>query len=134
MTPPLCVVCHQQPVRTRRAGRPVKRGLRIIDGLSWNWFCSQRCAGKDCGRTNITSGRVQLAIKRAERARRRRAWERTVEEVRREVRLFMGYGVPKNVAIEALTGLVKAIRQRASDAVYHEQVRKPRRAAAKAAA
>jgi hypothetical protein len=106
--------------------------LRIIDGVSWNWFCSKRCSGRDCGRTNIQSGRVQLAIQRAAEGRRRRAALRQVAEVADEVRVLMHYGMPKPLAIATLTRLVKRAREQASAAMYYELVGKARREAARA--
>lgn len=127
MTPPRCIVCRRRPVRQRRAGRPLKRPLRIIDGLSWNWVCSQRCAGRDCGRANISTGRVQLAIERSREGRMRAAERRAEQLVADEVRSLISYGVPRSIAVATLTSLVRRTSQQLKDRLYHEWVRKPRR-------
>lgn len=99
----------------------------MIDGVSWNWFCSKRCSGLDCGRTNVTSQRVRLAVARAMEARRRLARQRAIAEVADEVRALVAYGVPRTVAIATLSRLISRTRAQLKDQFYHEYVRKPRR-------
>lgn len=45
---PLCIHCHLKPVgRLYGVAVPGKRGLRLIDGARWKWFCSTACSAID---------------------------------------------------------------------------------------
>jgi hypothetical protein len=45
MTPPLCLECHEQPVK-----RSYEKGpKRLQDGIAWRSYCSKACAARTVG-------------------------------------------------------------------------------------
>lgn len=69
MRPPLCIECHVHAVRRHRNARTPKRGLRIIDGIAWRWFCGRVCTGRHIGATYV--GQAALAGSKAHQANAR---------------------------------------------------------------
>lgn len=72
MTSPTCtaVGCYN-PVRRKTGTIVPKCGDRIVDGLRWGWFCSQRCAGLTTGQKNyhLEAFKVSVRTRRERRIR-----------------------------------------------------------------
>jgi hypothetical protein len=62
MTPPLCIHCHQRPVRRARSNEWPKCGTRTIDGVRWRWSCSPACNGHLRAAKDLHSPRSREAI------------------------------------------------------------------------
>jgi hypothetical protein len=68
MKPPLCIECNTTPVRRHENAPTPKRGIRMVDGIAWRWFCSRVCA---CRHTGATNHSLAGSIANAARARQR---------------------------------------------------------------
>jgi len=68
MIAPMCVGCHREKVK-RKSNRnpPGPRGLRTIEGITWNWFCSHGCAGRATNNLAVSEGRLKRWRQRAQR-------------------------------------------------------------------
>ena len=78
MTPPLCILpgCSKPVKRGWGELSPSARGLRIVDGQRWRWFCSAGCATVD---RMASKGREQAAA--ASRANRMRCEQRIIQRL-----------------------------------------------------
>lgn len=133
MTAPTCLCGCGRRVRPRTHRQRVPNlGLRVVDGVSWNWFRSRRCSGRHRGRSNIATGAFRVAVEHARLARYEAADKRLAADVADEARTLTALGVPKPVALATLTRLVLRTRRQLRDRLYHEWFRKPRRKAAAA--
>lgn len=75
MSTPLCAHCVERPVK-RAYGRVTftEWGPRVVDGVSWRWFCSRGCSGQYRGQ----SCRGRAAIAQAAQTNQRKAEQRMV--------------------------------------------------------
>lgn len=76
---PLCsrAGCCRPVKRSWGQSNPSARGLRIVDGLRWRWFCSKRCASFE--RMAHVDGRQQCDA--ARRANIRRGEQRLLQRL-----------------------------------------------------
>lgn len=68
MTPPLCIECNATRVKRHQNAPTPKRGIRVVNGIAWRWFCSRVCACRNTGATNHS---LAGSIANAARARQR---------------------------------------------------------------
>jgi hypothetical protein len=120
MTPPPCVAC-QQPVSRAKMKYPGRRGLRLIEGVIWNWFCGRGCAGTEQGRANIANNL-------AHRADAHRAWvsAKRVDSWKDELDVLRRYHMPRDLAI----GILGRIYRKGQTNAYVRRHRIQRKAAA----
>lgn len=133
MKAPLCDECRLRPVQRRYRCPSMhlpKRGLRIIGGVSWNWFCSKTCSGAAAGRRNVTSGQFRLLLARAEAARRASMARKREARIGEDVKTLTALGVPRAVAEPLLLKLFERGRSFGYEQAYNQAIRQPRRAQA----
>lgn len=96
MTPPPCLECGQ-PTKRQRVHHVGRRGLRIVDGVVWGWFCGRRCVARQHGMENVTKGLAQ-------RADGHRAWvsRQRAESWRDEIEILQRYHMPFDLAVGVL--------------------------------
>lgn len=85
----------------KRGGKP-KRGLRVIDGVVWRWFCSRTCSGIESGLRNAASGLLERNLFPAAQGRYKLLNERRQAWFRSEAEALMRYGVPRELAVAML--------------------------------
>jgi hypothetical protein len=119
-TPPPCVAC-QQPVSRAKMKYPGRRGLRLIEGVIWNWFCGRGCAGTEQGRINISQNL-------AHRADKHREWvsQRRIESWSDELAICQRYHMPRDLAV----GILGRVYRRGQESAYVAAHQKRRKAAA----
>jgi hypothetical protein len=120
VTPPPCLHCGQ-PVQHPKAKYAGKRGLRIVGGLLWNWFCTRGCAGTEQGRINISQNLAHRADKHREwvSARRIASWAD-------ELAICQRYHMPRDLAV----GILGRVYRRGQESAYVAAHQKRRKAAA----
>jgi hypothetical protein len=108
MTPPPCLECGQ-PTKRQRTKHVGTRGLRIIDGVVWGWFCGRRCTAYRHGMENVRKGLVA-------RAEGHRAWvsRQRAETWRDEIDIMRRYHIPEDLAI----GVLARVYRKGQCAVY----------------
>jgi hypothetical protein len=120
MTPPPCLHCGQ-PVKRPKMKYAGKRGLRIVDGVIWNWFCGRGCGGREQGIANIAGSL-------ATRADKHRAWvtARRIESWGDELDICRRYHMPRDLAI----GILGRVYRKGQTNAYVAKQRERRKAAA----
>jgi hypothetical protein len=80
MTPPLCLYCQHRPVQRTEGPTQLatKLGPRIVDGISWRWFCTKSCSGKYRGLENHGRQQTMAATSAMMRNTERRMVQRLV--------------------------------------------------------
>lgn len=113
---PPCLQCDR-PVPPARPGGVSKRGPRLIDGITWRWFCSRQCSGVYSGRRNAASGLLARNLFPAAEARYKALVARRRQHFQEEADSLRRYGVPRDVAVSLLDRVfqmgVKSGRDRA---------------------
>jgi hypothetical protein len=106
MTPPRCTgIGCSNPVKPKASSHRTKRGDRLIDGIKWCWFCSQRCCCREQGLRSAREGRIQQMwtkvgpMREAHGQVTRRARMALYAE---DLTTLKRYGVPSDLAVAIL--------------------------------